>query len=298
MSLSDCRILCVALLLACVPSLGQAARTLPFDTVFIGETKFAKLVKQAESENWPALPLGDRTVTVGRAMVGTPYKNYTLEIDDHIEAASVNLNAMDCWTFFEAALGFSRMLERPRQEWTPHTLLAFVELDRYRGGKCDGKYTSRLHYLEDWMLDNEKRGLVEDLTRKLGGVRAAHEAREMTVGWKSYRYMRMNPELRAAIASMERRISAMPLYYIPKGRVSGIESKLRNGDVICIVSRDGKKAATSHVGLAYRDSKGVLRFMHASSPRNYGKVVIDDRLSGYLNEFGSHLGIMVGRPIK
>jgi hypothetical protein len=41
-------------------------------------------------------------------------------------------------------------------------------MDRYRGGECTGDYLSRLHYLEDWLYDNNRRGLVEDLTRDLG----------------------------------------------------------------------------------------------------------------------------------
>ncbi len=60
---------------------------MPFSTVFKGRDKFDRLVKQARANNWAALPIGDRTATVGRAMVGTRYKNYTLEIDDRIEAA-------------------------------------------------------------------------------------------------------------------------------------------------------------------------------------------------------------------
>jgi len=39
-------------------------------------------------------------------------------------------------------------------------------------------------------------------------------------------------------------------------------------------------------------------FMHASAPRNYGKVVIDSRLSDYLNRYKSHAGIMVTRPMR
>ncbi len=139
------------------------------------------------------LPIGERTATVGRAMVGTRYKNYTLEIDNRIEAPSVNFNALDCWTFFEIALGFARMLDEPQENWTPERLLHYIELDRYRGGQCTGDYLSRLHYLEDWLADNDRRGLVEDLTRSLGGVSVPHSAREMTVGWRHYRYLADEP---------------------------------------------------------------------------------------------------------
>jgi len=269
---------------------------LPFETVFKGRERFNALI--AQGEKWKGLPIGERTATVGRALVGTPYKSYTLEIDDRIEAPSVNFNGLDCWTFFEVSLAFARMLDEPREQWTPQTFLKKIELDRYRGGECNGSYLARLHYLEDWLHDNDRRGLVKDLTRDLGGIRGAHAAREMTVGWRGYRYMRNNPDLRRGIAQMEARVGSEPLYYIPKSKVPGIEGKLQTGDVIGICSHDGRLIGTSHVGLAYRTSDGVLRFMHASSPRNYGKVVVDQRLSGYLNEFRSHAGILVARPLK
>ena len=275
------------------------AASLPFSTVFKGRDKFDRIVSEAKEGNWAALPLGDRIVTVGRTMVGTRYKNYTLEIDDRIEAPSVNFLGLDCWTFFEIALGMARMMNEPQENWTPERLLHYIELDRYRGGQCTGDYLSRLHYLEEWLSDNDRRGLVQDLTRSLGGVSVPHSAREMTVGWRHYRYLRSNRALLGPLRQMEQRVSSRPLYQIPKSRVAAIEGKLRNGDIIGIVSRDGRRMfATSHVGLALRHSDGTLRFMHASAPRNYGKVVIDSTLSSYLHKFGSHTGILVARPVR
>lgn len=274
------------------------AAQLPFSTVFKGRERFSELVAKAKAENWGALPIGQRTAIVGRAMVGTPYAYHTLEIDDRIEAPSVNLRAMDCWTFFENALAFARMLGEPRDAWSPQMMLRYIEMDRYRGGKCDGTYLSRLHYLEEWLHDNAKRGLVSDLTRKLGGVQVAHSAVEMTVHWKSYRYLRANPALRPGIREMERRVTELGMYHVPKGIVPGIEKHLQPGDIISITTHDGNRIGTSHVGLAYRDEKGVLRLMHASSPRNHGKVVLDSRLSEYLNRFRMNAGIMVARPLR
>lgn len=278
------------------PPLQAAAGTLPFETVFKGKARFDALVAMADP--WKTLPIGERTAAVGKAMVGTPYKNFTLEIDDRIEAPSVNLLGLDCWTFFEAALGFARMLDEPRENWTPQTMLKYVEADRYRGGKCDGSYLSRLHYLEEWLQDNDRRGLVSDLTRTLGGERVAHSAVEMTVNWKSYRYLRNNPSLRAGVRAMEKRVTDQGMYHIPKSKVAGIESKLRSGDIIGITTHDGRRIGTSHVGLAYRTSDGVLHFMHASAPRNHGKVVLDSRLKDYLYRFKSNAGIMVARPLR
>ena len=294
------RSFCVALLLsvfaAIAPSDAAENFGLPFETVFKGRERFNALI--AQGDKWKGLPIGERTAAVGRALVGTPYKSYTLEIDDRIEAPSVNFNGLDCWTFFETSLAFARMLDEPRDQWTPQTFLRKIELDRYRGGTCTGSYLSRLHYLEEWLSDNDRRGLIQDLTRELGGIRGPHAAHEMTIGWRGYRYMRNNPDLRSGIARMESTIRSQPLYYIPKSKVASIEGKLQTGDVIGICSRDGREIGTSHVGLALRTSDGVLHFMHASSPRNFSKVVIDQRLSSYLYEFSSHVGIIVGRPLK
>ena len=276
-----------------------AESRLPFSTVFQGQSQFDRLVQRAAAEDWSALPIGERTATVGRAMVGTPYKSFTLEIDDHVEAASANLDGVDCWTFFEISLAFARMIAEPRDQWTPQNFLRYIELDRYRGGKCTGAYLSRLHYLEDWAVDNERRGLVTDLTRSLGGVRVHHQANEMTHGWKEYRYLRSDPSLIPGLERMEARVTDIPMYCIPVGKVRAAERKIQDGDIICIVSKDGgANVSTSHVGLAVRDSNGAVHFMHASSPRNYGKVIIDDEISRYLRRYTTDVGIMVVRPLK
>src|ERR1700719_240759 len=251
----------IPILLICSVALGYESR-LPLSTVFKGQDQFNRLVAKAKAENWKALPIGERTAAVGQALVGTRYKHFTLEIDNRVESPSVNFNGMDCWTFFEIALGFARMLDEPEGNWTPEQLLHYVEIDRYRDGECTGEYLSRLHYLEDWLADNNRRGLVEDLTSQLGGVSVPHSAREMTQGWRHYRYLAKNRSLLGPLARMEARVCARPLYQISKGRVASIESRLKSGDVIGIISHDrGGLYSTSHVGLALRTSDGVLHCM-------------------------------------
>lgn len=285
--------LCLLLAVPC------RADRLPFGTVFKGQERFNRIVSLArpQAERLRKLPIGERVAQFGQWLVGVPYKSYTLEIHDHVEAPSVNLAGLDCWTFFESALAFARMSELPVDQWTPQTMLKYVELDRYWNGRCDGTYLSRLHYLEDWARDNERRGYVSDLTRRLGGVNVSNAAVEMTNNWRGYRYMVNSASNRAGISKLEARLRNEPLPMIPKSRVPAIESKLQSGDIISIVSRDGSAYGTSHVGIAYRQG-GVVRFMHASSPRNHGQVVIDSRLSEYLERYRTHSGIMVARPVK
>src|ERR1700758_2368015 len=106
-----------------------ATGSLPFSTVFRGEPTFEMLVTKAEQEGWRSRPLSERMVLVGKALLGTPYRSFTLEIDDRVEAPSVDLLGMDCWTFYEIALGFSRMLELKSSGYTPRDLLAMIEMD-------------------------------------------------------------------------------------------------------------------------------------------------------------------------
>jgi hypothetical protein len=107
----------------------------------------------------------------------------------------------------------------------------------------------------------------------------------------------MNPRLLPDMRKHEQRVSNLEVYHIPKSKVRKIEPKLRNGDIIGITTRWGGSFC-SHVGLAMRDSKGVLRFMHASSQRGKRRVILDKRLSDYLYSFKSHAGILVARPVK
>jgi hypothetical protein len=273
-----------------------AAVTLPKSACFRGEEKFAALIERARRENWAAQPIGRRMATIGRALTGTRYVGFTLEIDNAVECPSCNFNGLDCWTFFESVLGIARMLETPRPSYSWTDLLAEIEWTRYRGGRCTGGYLERIHYLDEWFFDNYARGNVVDLTRQLSGAKRLHGRRstEMTTLWRSYRYLRNNPSLRPKMRAIEEQVEQLPVYYVPKSLVRSVQPRLQDGDIIGIVTKH-QGGVCSHVGLAARSSDGVLRFMHAS--RNHRRVLVDKELSGYLADFSSHSGIMVARPL-
>src|SRR5881397_1920250 len=112
-------------------------------------------------------------------------------------------------TIFKGQDQFNRLVAKAKAgNWTPERLLYYVEMDRYRGGECTGEYLSRLHYLEDWLYDNDRRGLVEDMTRQLGGQSVPHSAREMSAGWRHYRYLAANRSLLGPLARMEANVSS------------------------------------------------------------------------------------------
>lgn len=272
-------------------------RLLPMSTIFKGEDRFRAMAKKAIEEDWRELPIGERVIKAARELHGTPYENFTLEIDDHIESPSVNLVGVDCWTFFEACLGFARMIGVEKQQYNPEDLLREIQLTRYRGGQCSGNYLERIHYLAEWFFENDARGTCDYITPDLPGAEkiTGRKISEMTTLWKSYRYLKNNPELREPMGVWERKVAELPVYHIPTAKVEAIEPELQNGDVIGIATKY-HGGFCSHVGLALRTDDGVTRFMHAS--RDYKKVVIDKSISGYLKQFSKHAGILVGRPLE
>lgn len=287
-------------LLAALPGFVAAASAarerLPLSVTFQGADKFARIVSTARRENWRALPMGARVARCALALKGTPYVGYTLEIDDRVESPSVNFNGLDCWTFFETALGLARTIEVPRQSYSPSDLLREIERTRYRGGECRGQYLDRIHYLLDWFHDNAARRNIDDVTQRIGATSRITDRRidEMSVLWKNYRYLRGDPSLRAGMRQHEERIERLPFHYLPKERVPEAEQRIQSGDIIGIVTRK-QGVCCSHVGLAIRTEDGMCRFMHAST--THKKVTLDKSVSGYLNDFAKHAGIIVGRPL-
>ncbi|TDU62553.1 uncharacterized protein DUF1460 [Prosthecobacter fusiformis] len=280
-----------------LPGLLPAGQHLPQNLTFIGEKKFHRLIDRALREDWRSLPIGQRITRAALAMEGTPYVGYTLEIHDHIESPSANFDGQDCWTFFEIALGIARMLAIKKDRYTPADLLHQIEITRYRSGTCHGSYLDRIHYLDEWFTDNQKRGHLKNITASLGPTVPLEGRRidEMTVLWKSYRYLKHNPDLRPGMAEIEARLQRQPFHYLPKTAVRAIEPRLQNGDIIGIVTHK-PHVYCSHVGLAVRSADGVLHFMHASY--THKRVLVDKSLSAYLASFESHAGIVVARPLE
>lgn len=285
---------CLLIALLMISPCAVRSAGLPLEKTFIGTRKFQQLMNQGHRAGWAKLPIGERVNKFALALRGTPYVNYTLELHDTIEAPSVNMNGMDCWTLFEIALCMARLVALHPPPYSPQEMLRLIEMDRYRNGRCTGRFDSRLHHLEDWIQDNERRGLVKDITPSLGGKKLYRRMAYMGKKPHLYRQLRAGPSLVPAFIRLENELSRRGITYVPRSQVPRIESKLRNGDIICIVT-NWHETYTSHVGVASRDSNGVLRFLHAS--KNHREVVLDDRLSDYLNKFSTHAGIYVARPL-
>mgnify|MGYP004455239895 FL=1 len=104
--------------------------------------------------------LGDTIALVGQSFLGTPYVEKTLEVGD-TETLVVNFSGLDCTTFVENVMAFTALLKKQQSDFQDFT--SELETIRYRNGEMNG-YPSRLHYFTEWIRNNEKKGLVKDLS--------------------------------------------------------------------------------------------------------------------------------------
>ncbi|RYG23994.1 DUF1460 domain-containing protein [bacterium] len=261
---------------------------------YIGGEKLDKIALMSHQGGWAKLPIGERMGRIGMAFVGTPYVAFTLETDEPIEYCTVNLEGLDCVTFFESCLNIARIV--PKGALNGGDLLEAVRQTRYRGGK-QGDYTTRLHYTLDWIDDNVKKGIVEELTPRLPGAEPfTQKVGFMSSHPNSYKQLKANPSLVPVIAQQERAINARKHWYIPTSKIAAIEPLLQTGDIIGLcATQEGIDIA--HTGMAYRDDEGVLRFFDATNARGRNNVMLGRRLSQALNP-KSHTGIVVARPVE
>jgi len=283
-----------AALALCMP-LGRLAESQAQLTSFTGDNVLDRILKKAKDQNWAALPIGERVGKIAVEFLGTPYVDHTLELDDSKEFCTINLDGLDCVTFFEDALDLARTLRtrHPSRE----EFIRQIRFTRYRGG-VQGDYTSRLHYTTDWIADNVKKGVVRDLTPSLPGAEPfTQQVGFMSENPGSYRQLKANPDLVPAIRTMEARVNNLKMLYVPIPRIADAEPLLLTGDIVGITTAQ-TGIDIAHTGLCYRDDEGLLHFLDASSNPKRMKVSMEGRLSESLHWSRRLTGIMIARPVE
>ncbi|MFD2100325.1 N-acetylmuramoyl-L-alanine amidase-like domain-containing protein [Flagellimonas iocasae] len=233
--------------------------------------------------------LGDTLVLVGKSFMGTPYVEKTLEIGD-TETLVVNFSGLDCTTFVENVLAFGSMLKQEQ-----HSFDAFVEnleTIRYRNGILNG-YPSRLHYFTDWIRNNQKKGLVKDITSELGGVTLNKPINFMGTHRSLYPFLTDDGNFEAML-QVEKELADEELCYLPQDQIQSKEHLIQSGDIIALATSI-KGLDVTHTGIAIHQPDGRLHLLHASSKN--GKVEItEEPLADYLKNIKSNIGIIVARP--
>ena len=253
--------------------------------VLICKEKF----KLALEQNLKDKPIGDIIAEIGKSFLGTDYAANNLEKGDK-EALVINLTGLDCTTFLENAVVFARCIKENKTSFKDYQ--RELQNIRYRDGIING-YPSRLNYFSDWIYNNEQKGIIEDITKEIGGEQIIFNVNYMSKHPNLYASLKNNPEFIPLIKEQEKEIGEREYYYIPKERVSAIENKIQDGDLIALTS-NVKGLDINHVGIAVRLNDNRIHLLNA--PNMGYKVQISKMLlSDYLIKNRKDSGIIVLR---
>lgn len=232
----------------------------------------------------------ERLLFFAKSFIGTPYKGGALDSGRN-ETLIVRIDSLDCTTYVETvlALYLSSFKDNPGYDDFSESLRYI----RYRGGVIDG-YASRLHYFSDWASDNEKKGILREVTQE-----GEHDVRICSLNYMTthsdlYRQLKDNDSLVSEISKVEKSWIDYKMPYIPKNVLNSSkdDSPVEDGDILTLTT-NVSGLDVLHLGFALWID-GRLHLLHASSL--HGKVIIDtSTIFDYLKNRNKHTGIRVLR---
>ena len=226
-----------------------------------------------------------------RQLLGTPYVGHTLEGDS--EQLTINIDQLDCTTFVETLYALTRTTLEGRYTWRDYA--RHLENLRYRGGTM-GDYSSRLHYISDWIVDNRSRGNLIEVTPDVPHSKyTVKTINYMSTHADSYRSLKNDSAMVAKIKGFENayRNHRMPL--LPKSwlKHKDVEASLREGDFVGLMTTTAG-LDISHLGIIVKDDQGHIHLLDASM--SGGKVMEEaPTLYQQLSSNKSNTGIRVFR---
>jgi len=234
--------------------------------------------------------IGPTMVTVGKTFTGTPYVAKTLEIGK-TESLVINLQGLDCTTFVENVLAFSLMLQNHKKDFD--SFLDYLETIRYKDGKLNG-YASRLHYFSEWIANNEHKGLLKDMTSKIGGLESKKPINFMSTHRELYPFLKDDGNY-AKIKASEEFLKMQSICILPQDQIEAQEHLIQSGDIIALTTSI-KGLDITHTGIASREADGRIHLLHAST----GSMEVEVTklpLADYLKGIKNNTGIMIARPL-
>jgi hypothetical protein len=248
---------------------------------------FEELIRYLDNKKISATFPDQLVLEIGKFFLGTPYVNGTLETKRG-ERLVVNLRQFDCFTFVENMVTLAWHIKS--REETFETFRRLLRKIRYRQGRLQG-YSSRLHYFSDWIHDNEKKGIVRDVTVAIGGRPLRNTLTFMTTHPDLYPPLKDVLNLQR-MKSVERAISKRSLHFIPKKVLARSENRILDGDIVATTTNT-EGLDVQHVGFAAW-VKNRIHLLHASSTER--KVVLTRQtLYQYLMQSKTRSGIVVAR---
>ena len=206
------------------------------------------------------------------------------------ESVVVNLREFDCTTYIETVVALTQTIRS--EEHSFDNFIKNLKTLRYREGVLNG-YSSRLHYFTDWLYDNEKSGVLVNITTLIGGIKEDKQLNFMSTHRDAYSQLKLNDSNLSEIIDIEKEINDRGgISYIPKSKIADIDSIIPHMSIIAFTTSINGLDVT-HTGFAYQKD-GELTFIHASSAKN--KVIIDSlSLSEYCNMQKTCTGIIVAK---
>ena len=224
-----------------------------------------------------------------RQLLGTPYVAHTLEADEEI--LTINIHELDCLTFIETLYSLTRATLNQRYSWRDYA--ANIENVRYRGGTM-GDYSSRIHYISEWIIDNHMRGNLVEVTPDLPHADyLVKNIDYMTKNPGQYRQLKNDSAMVEKIRRYELRQHRFP--YLKRSWLNNkdVKAALHSGDFISLVTKiDGLDV--SHNGIVIVDEKGDPYLLDASM--SGGKVMLESKpLFKYLERSKNNIGVRIFR---
>lgn len=212
----------------------------------------------------------DLLVLTAKHFLEKPYVASTLDKSDK-EQLTVNLREFDCTTFVESCLALTETIKS--KDLSFNNYCKILQNIRYRNGKIND-YASRLHYVSDWINENEGHNRLKNMSKELGGTLQTAPVNFMSRHVSLYPQLSKSNKLQEDIKKVEHSLNKKGGYYvISKGKVRDVEKLLKSGDIVVFsTSIDGLDF--SHIGIIYINNQ-QLTFIHASSAA--GKVIIEKK---------------------
>ena len=227
----------------------------------------------------------------GKKFAGVPYVGGTLD-KTAAEHLIVNTRQLDCTTYVEMITALTMCAQNHETSFTAYC--NHLKHVRYIGGEVS--YVKRQHYFTVWMDDNEKEGIVKNISPNPPFT----AVQKVNVNWmsthvSSYKMLTAHPEWRTVIRKLEQSVSGKSYRYIPKGKIANTQlfrNTIKDGDIIAIITNK-KGLDTTHIGIASWHKDG-LHLLNASSIH---KKVIDEPMTlyQYMQKHPVQIGIRVCR---
>ena len=204
---------------------------------------------------------GPRMERISAELVGLPYRTNLIGSVDTPEVFVTALDEFDCVTFMETVLALAHSRE----------VMDFPQALRLiRYAKGDVEWTSRNHYMTQWLRNNEKAGFVRRLRTPKPTV-------------MKDRHLNVVPGLRPLRMKFE---------VVPKRDLLRAADSMETGDLIFFGSTRSH-LDIFHCGMLLRRG-GELTMRHAS--RSKGGVV-DQKLADFLKN-NRMSGVLLARPAE